>query len=418
MAASAKKRPNGGARSRRSGLPRRSPAQWAVRGILVLLTVACGYYSVVFSLAQVLSKGDPASAHGLAPYDGRITARLAAELTGPKASGTDRSRGGEFARLALRQDPTAVAAASALGVNAQIRNDTAGARRLFAYAEKLSRRDLITQLWAIEDAVARGDVKGALRHYDIALRIKPAMADVLFPVLTAASAEPAIRSELVRTLAAKPAWSVDFVNYTAIHGKNPRAVAGLFQGLRRAGIAVPQTAQAGAVGALLASGAVDQAWSYYASFRPGVDRRRSRDPRFGARLEAPSQLDWVAINDAGVTTTIEPGLFDFSAPASVGGALLQQVQLLPAGDYRLSGHSDGIDQAEGARPYWVLTCRDGRELGRVNMPNSNQAGGNFAGALRVPADCPIQTLVLMARPSEAVGGLSGRIDRVELTPAR
>lgn len=75
-----------------------------------------------------------------------------------------------LARLALRQDPTAVAALATLGLNAQIRGDTNSARRYFAYSDKLSRRSLTTRLWAIEDAVARDDIPAALRNYDVALR--------------------------------------------------------------------------------------------------------------------------------------------------------------------------------------------------------------------------------------------------------
>lgn len=417
MAASATRRPDAG--SRRRGLPRRSRAEWAVRGGLALLVAVLGYYSVTFSLAQVLVRTDPERAHRLAPYDGRITARLAASLSSPEATPADRARGDALAKLALRQDPTAVAAVSALGLNAQVRGDTAAARRYFAYAEKLSRRDTITQLWAIEDAVGRGDVKDALRHYDIALRVKPQLSELLYPVLTKASAEPTVRTELIRTLAAKPAWGDEFVNYAAGNGPDPRATATFLIGLRRAGVAVPEAARAGAVNALIAANLSDQAWAYYASIRPGADRRRSRDPKFAAQIETPTQLDWTPLGDAGVTTVIESGIFDFSAPASVGGPLLQQVQLLPPGTYRLTGHGDGIEQVDGARPYWALTCRgDGRELGRVVMPNSSQAGGSFAGTLTVPVGCPAQVLTLIARPSDAVAGLAGRLDRVELTPAR
>lgn len=389
-----------------------------MRGALALAIAVLGYTSVTFSLAQLVVRTDPIRAHRLAPYDGRITARLAGALTGAEASVSDRRRGENVAKLGLRQDPTAIAAIAALGVNAQVRNDVGTARRLFGYAAKLSRRDATTQLWVIEDMVARGDVAGALRHNDILLRTKPAMAGVLFPVLTAASSESAIRSELIRILAAKPAWSDGFISFAAANGKDPQAAASLLHGLRRADVNIPYAAQASVVGALLVSGALDRAWTYYASIRPGADRRSSRDPRFSAQSEAPTPFDWVAINDGGVTASIGQGVFDFSVPASVGGPLLQQSQLLPSGDYRLSGHSEGIDQAAGAGPYWVLTCRDGRELGRVDMPNSNQAGGNFAGNMRVPADCLVQALTLVARPSEAVGGLSGQIDRVQLTPKR
>jgi len=103
--------------------------------------------------------------------------------------------------------------------------------------------------------------------------------------------------------------------------------------------------------------------------------------------------------------------FDFSAPSGVGGPVLRQMQLLPPGKYRLSGRaSTGTGVAD--RPYWVLTCA-GRELGRVPL-----AGGNgnaaFRGELDVPADCSVQELTLVVRPSDALQGTSGRVVRVRL----
>ena len=389
-----------------------------VRAGLALLVAVLGYFSVTFSLAQLLVKSDPERAHRLAPYDGRITARLAGKLSEPEVSPADRRRGDGLAKLALQQDPTAVSAVSALGTNAQVRGDASAARRIFAYAEKLSRRDTVTQLWAIEDAVGRGDIEGALQHYDIALRVKPQLWELLYPVLTNASREPAIRAALIRTLATKPAWGDTFVAYAASKGTDARATAGFLVDLQRAGVTVPDAARAGAINALISSEMFDQAWAFYAGFRAGVSRLRSRDTNFSANLETPTQLDWVPISDAGTTAVIEGGIFDFSAPPSIGGPLLAQLQLLPPGTYRLSGHSDGIDQADDARPYWSLSCRKGKELGRVFVPNSDQAGGKFTGTFTVPAGCPAQGLVLVARPSEAVSGLSGRIDRVELVPAR
>lgn len=97
--------------------------------------------------------------------------------------------------------------------------------------------------------------------------------------------------------------------------------------------------------------------------------------------------------------------------------MLQQLQLLPPGSYRLSGHTIGIEQPAGALPYWTLRCQDGRELGRVEVPNSGVANGNFTGTFSVPAGCPVQTLVLMARSSDAIAGQSGQIDRAALMPA-
>ena len=393
--------------------------EWVVRGGLAIVAILLGYAGATFSLARATVSANPAYAHRLAPYDGRITAGLASSLAGPSAGAADRVHADRFARLAWRQDPTAVAAVSTLGINAQVRGDTGRARRLFAHAVTLSRRDLVTQLWSIEDAAARGDVAGALRDYDIALRTRPALAEVLYPVLAAASASPAIRSALAHTLVGKPAWSETFVSYVADHGPDPLSTARLFQHLAHVGIAVPDNAASSAVDALVAGGRIDEAWTYYASRRSNVDRRRSRDSRFAMALERPSVLDWVTISEGGVVSSVNGGIFAFSAPASVGGAMLQQMQLLTPGTYRLAGHSRSIAQEEQARPYWALQCRsDGRELGRVTLPNSAWANGAFEGTLVVPAGCPAQMLVLIARPTDSVDGLSGEIDRVELGPVK
>ncbi len=404
--------------SRRVPAVQRTWAEWAVRVSLAFVAVAFGYTSVTFSLAQVLAKINPETAHALAPRDGRITALYAASIAGPDAGVVDRARADQLARLSLRQDPTAVIAVSTLGLSAQIGGDTAAARRLFGYARGLSRRDLQTQLWMIEDAVGRNDISGALHQYDITLRTMPGLGDMLFPVLASAISDPAIRVRLVTTLSRRPAWSADFISHITQTPAAPRDVAALLLGVHREGGTVSSTAQAKVIGALIAAGDMRGGWNYYAAMHPGVDARRSRDSRFANVADVPSPFDWVAAGDGGVTAVLERGLVSFTAPASVGGPVMQQLQLLPPGRYQLTGHSEGIDQVDGARPYWVLTCQGGRELGRVMVPNSITTNGAFAGTFDVTADCPVQVLMLVARPSDSMTGLSGQIDRAELAATR
>jgi hypothetical protein len=382
------------------------------------VAVVLGYHGVTFSLAQMVVKRDPAHAYKLAPFDGRITAAYATSLAGPDATAKDRTRADAFAKRAFQQDPTAVAAVATLGINADVRGDKVASRHYFVYAQKLSRRDLRTQLFMIEDAVQRNDIAGALHQYDMTLRVSPALGELLYPVLASASADPDIRRELVKTLAGKPIWGDGFIGFIAGNAPDPKSTAALFLGLRRAGVPVSEAAHARTVEALIAGRKVDVAWSYYATIRPGANRRQSRDPHFALAISEPSQFDWNAINDGGLVTGIQSGIFDFAAPASVGGPMLQQLQLLPPGTYRLSGHSIGIEQAADALPYWTLRCQNGRELGRVEVPKSSVGRGYFTGLFSVPADCPVQTLVLTARASDAVSGLSGQFDLVELVPAR
>jgi hypothetical protein len=404
---------------RRSGaLARRSGVEWTVRIALAAMAAGLAYQGVTFSAAQAIASADTALAHRLAPYDGRISARLAGLLSTGEAADADRQRADSLARLALRQNPMAVIAVSALAVNTELRGDTQGARRLFDHAERLSRRDLQTQLWKIEDAVGRGDVRGALRHYDIALRTHPGFWELLYPVLGAAASDRVIRAELLRTLRGRPAWGESFVTYLAGSGPDPAAASALFLAMRGAGLPVAQEAHAITVDRLIRAGQTDAAWRYYAAIRPGAERVRSRDPRFTLASPTPSQFDWVAVNDGVVSGSFQRGnrggVFDFAASTGNGGAMLRQVQLLPPGRYRLTGRSTGVDQLTGSPPYWSLSCGEGRELGRVMLANSGS--GVFEGVFEVPAGCPVQTLALIAQPSDAVGGVSGQIERAALAP--
>lgn len=405
--------------------PRRSvrwsPIGWGVRGGIAILLAIAGWASVSQTLAYVVRERDPARAHRLALGDGRITALFADKLVTANVVPQQRRLAEVLARSALRQDATAIPAVVVLGLGADLDGDASRVEALFTYSERLSRRDLRTQIWAIENAVARNDISGALRHYDIALRTSRSAMELLFPVLAAASAESPIALALTRTLVAKPAWGASFVEYIAGSGPDVLATARLLRGLHSAGLSISEHAQAVTITRLISHDALDDAWTYYASMRSKVQRRQSRDPGFASNLVEPSPFDWVLVNDAGITSSIQRsetgGLFEFAVPSSVGGTVLQQAQMLPAGEYELTGHSVGVDQPEGSLPYWTLTCRDGRELGRIVVQNSATADGAFAGRFNVPARCPLQLLALVARSSDAVSGSSGQIDRVQLRPA-
>lgn len=401
---------------------KRSVSEWLLRGGLAVAAVVVGYGSTTQTLAFALHTTNPERAYVLSPGDGRIAGELAERIAASGTNSAQRVRATRLARQALIDDALAVPALTALALNVQLAGKTDAARRLFAHSDTLSRRELGTRLWLIEDAVASNDVADALRHYDIALRTAKSAPDLLYPVLSEAITDPEISRSLSITLAKRPAWGDAFVQYLGSSKTDPAVTAALFRRLATLGYPVPDTAQVGVVNALVAKGAFDDAWRYYVSFRTGQPRDRSRDPDFAAQLQAPSAFDWTPVtNDAGVNASMqrtrEGGILDFSVPSTVGGMVLQQVQLLPAGRYRLEGISVGIEQAAASQPYWQLSCMDGRELGRVEMRNSTVNSGRFGGEFMIDgSNCPAQTLRLITRPSSDIGGITGQIDRALLIP--
>lgn len=391
---------------------------WPRRIVAATFLAAAGLAGCAGSLAASLKARDPDTAHRIAPWDGRITALAARARLTIDADGIAQLEAIALSRQALRQDPTTVAAASTLGILHSVRGDVVGARKLMRYAERLSRRDLATQMWAIEEAVARADVPGALDHYDTALRTSKQAPGILFPVLAAAIGDSDVRRSLIQQLADRPPWQSVFLDYAASNA-DPRAVVQLFAAVPRLASLPSNGANAALLTRLVNVGSHDLAWRYYVRLRPGTDRTTSRDPRFTADLAAPLPFDWIAGTDPGIAATLQGGGngFDFAAPPSVGGTLLYQLQALPAGRYRLTGRSRGIDEPSETAPFWSLSCRNGVELGRVAMPASAQARGAFYGSFIVPAGCPVQVLALVARPSIKVAGLAGQIINVVLQPA-
>ncbi|NJC34883.1 hypothetical protein GGR88_002397 [Sphingomonas jejuensis] len=371
------------------------------------------------SLALAIRSRLPDTAYALAPWDARVEASFAAELADSGAP-SSRDQADRLAAAALLRDPTAVAAVSVRGVIAALDKDEAEARSYFSFSDRLSRRDLRTRLWLIEDAVGRGDLAAALSHYDVALRTSRQAPELLFPVLSTAIADPRIQEYLSRTLSQRPNWLDSFVESVSYTG-DPVDVAAFYGRLARAGVAIPPSVRAGLVDRLVSAGALDASWTLYRRYNAAANKRFSRDPRFTTRLERPSGFDWVPVQQDGAFASIQAeedgGFVSFSAPAAVGGPVLSQRQLLPPGRYSLSGRSAEIDQQLTARPYWLITCADGRELGRVVMTNSPDSEARFNGRFVVPADCPMQTLALITRASTQVGGTTGRILEAQIRPA-
>ncbi|MCC5604763.1 hypothetical protein LC586_37915, partial [Nostoc sp. CHAB 5714] len=198
--------------------------------------------------------------------------------------------------------------------------------------------------------------------------------------------------------------------------------AELFARLERAKLPISPAAQAVLTESLIRQGALDEAWSFYAATHPGTDRSTSRDPRFANDQGSRSSLDWQLFSVGGVSTTLERedggNVLAFSVSPMGGGLIVRQMQLLPPGRYVLHGTSGKIDAPEMWRPYWELSCQNGRGLGRFPLQNAGEEGGPFVGRFDVPASCPVQYLSLVARPHELGSSLHGTIYEARLSRAQ
>lgn len=380
----------------------------ALLAILLAVTLCHG-------LATRLNRSSPQRAIAMAPWYARALAWQSQTVFGDGRDPERRRNAADLARRALRRDPTSIVAVTTLGLKAQVERP-ANARPLFRYAQALSRRDVRSQLWLIEDAVARGDTGQALHHYDVALRTSSTAPALLYPVLATAIGDPAIRRGLMAVFQTRPAWEESFLTGVTINGPDFVGVATLLLDMRRAGMTVPPMAVANLVGSLAARGNVAQAWQMYALTHPRADRMRPRDYGFvGAGMPIPP-FDWMLLDENGVSAIIAPdhgGSLDVQAPATTGGTVARQLQYLPPGRYRLQAHATGAMRT-GPQPYWSITCTGGRSLVRLLLTVSREAPTASATDFTVPTDCPAQSLALVVQPVDDPEGVAFSVQDVDI----
>lgn len=386
-------------------------ARWCIRAPLAVAAAIAAYVAVLQDIAYVIRKDDAATAHILSPHDGRISALWAQDLTQPGADPGDSGLANRVASSALLQDPTVVSAVTTLGLSADRRSDHRTAHYALRFAQKLSRRDFRTQIWAVQTAVARGDVRGAIANYDIALRTSDEAANLMFPVLASAITRPEVRLALAIDLRTKPTWTGTFIDYLVANNSSPDVVARFFEILDAEDVPVSASARGLLIDALLSRNLLENAWRQYTRLNPTAQRNTLRD--LHRPVAGSSALDWTGFGGADLSTSFESAgggyVFSFATRAGFDGPMLRRFSLLPPGRYTLRGQSSGSSSTP--RAYWLLACRGGRELGRIELSTS------FKGEFVVPDGCPAQSLTLIARTSGPAGDVSGLVKSVELDPA-
>lgn len=393
---------------------------WLWLALLLLLLAA----STQYSLALVLRRSAPETALTLAPNNARVLAALSASaFETPTPSPAVRARASRQAKAALMREPGNVSAAATLGLLAALEGRPNEARAFFNYSAVRSRRDLRTQLWLIEDAVARDNLTNALTHYDVALRASKVAPDVLFPILVSATSDAEVRAAIGAVLRKDPPWRAAFEGYLANNTRDFPAAIALFTSMLRAGEPPSSGSENAVLTNMVAAGQVDAAWQYYHLRNPRSATMQPRNATFAPDRADGSPFDWSLVNDNGISSALGSdaggGALSFEVSRSVAGAVTQQLQRLAPGRYRLSGRSRVLQEEAAGYVRWEVVCADGRPLGIAEVRPSKEDPEAFATNFEVPAvNCGTQLLRLVVLPSDSAEGISGemldiRFDRID-----
>lgn len=391
----------------------------ALTGVLALLAL---WLTIGATLASIVDARSPDLALKAYPLSATARAVQAASLIAPGMSPRDATAARTLARDALALDPTSVVAARSLGVLAEADGDRAKAGRLRNYALYLSRRDLPTQLWTIETAVARNDIATALTHYDQALLTSNSAEQLLLPILVAATGQDQIREPLLAKLRTRPIWWPSFTRELFTTGTDRRMIVSVFRlfGLARPGNDAQRREFASlGLSRLIALGDYADAWALVG--------RGPRDTLVNGDFEqmsAPPPFGWQLVDEIDLSGVIQPGgdgasgyaLFPSASGGRSGDAATQFVVLRP-GRYTLSARTSGGFPTGSAL---IVRCHGeaGTPLGSVDLPAQSAKSG-VSLTFTVPANgCGGQMVAVHAASGDGgePQGEPAWIDAVTLKP--
>lgn len=370
-------------------------------GIAAVSLLAVAIF-VPSSLADWLAVDQPLLATRIAPWNATAAANAAAALKNPQ-----NPQARALVRRVLARDLTQIPAIELRALDLTASGKVTEARSLFDLSNRLSRRNLPTRLWLIQDAVDHGNVAGALKNFDIALRTTTAAQPILFPILARAAADPTLTGQLAELFDRPSDWRQMFFEWAFSNERDVRPIASVIAQMKDKDFVAANGDDQRLVERLVTAGDFFRARLLHERFR--AHEGNIADSHFGdARARYPFGWGLVSNGSLGAERTLSGSsatLTYRAAPANSGQVAAQLLTLAP-GRYRLA--TEAAARGTGAAPYWAIVCgENGHELARLDQPMI--ADGMAETAFSVPDNCEGQWLTLTLRPAPDASPQSGSI---------
>lgn len=384
--------------------------------LFACLAILATYLSLTVYAGSVITKADPATALKLAPFNSSAQAnwiddRILAGGTGSELRAV--------AERAVRRDPLNTAAWRVLGLIEASSGNPELALRIVSFANFLSRRDGVANLWLIERYLQQNDLDNALKHYDYALRSSLRTREQLLPRLVEATAEAQTIRPIADVLLASPDWAQDFfaaMNNLAPSGDN---AAELIKILKTEGFsgsfALPRYLPQRFAG----MNDVEAAGKIYRLLGGGIPSSGrldfvQEDPMqpFDWELTNDQPLEAIALHDRG--DAAQSILAINAEPDQVKSAAKRMLELKPGG-YALGTASVAVEGVAPEYVAWRVTCNDGGAVlaeVRLAAPSRSRQTMTFD----VPANCPAQWLNLIVATRSNPGAAQLEITSPVLRP--
>jgi len=306
------------------------------------------------------------------------------------------------------------------GLEAALAGDAARARPLIREAERRNPRSINAHTWLTVDAIQRGDGRGALRHVDRLMALRPPLSASFFNLLGRLARDPGLQEELGHMVKAA-SWGPAFLSYlTTTSGDS-----GLVFQLTNATAAAQKdngwvsNQQAQLIQLLIDRGDFERAYLSWVNFLP-QSALGETGPIYDAGfkgLPGPAPFNWRLIggNDATVTIDRSSGLtIDYHGENAAQFA--EQVVMLDPRSYRLSFAGTGDPPGDaGKQVLLYVYCLPGRTvLGELPIDPTHPGAIAFTVP---PESCPAQLIALQGAPGEFPAQRQLSLRQLQLVPS-
>lgn len=381
------------------------------RAVLLAAAAATAWKALILGLGALYQAEQPGRAATLDPDNASAALALATQVA---TTGTDaHQQARDAVRHVLPQRPVDGRLFRALAQLDQA--DAAATQRRWQAAALLRPADVQARAWLADSAVAQGDFTAALDHADALLRVAPAQAKRLFPILAQWLESGDNTAAFAQTLERRPPWRRSFADYLAREGATASLYpfAQVVQRLRRSLAPLDPQEARGLINRLVQERDFERAYLLWRCVLPPL--QESAGMLYNGGFEIPASaaaFDWTLRSSTGVAVSVEDGetsrgrilrLHFSGAPVARIG--VEQTLLLPKGAYRILGQLRQRDR-RGAALEWRIYCVAGSShlVATGPLAGNDHDWSGFDFRLDVPAeDCPAQRLQLAAPERAATG---------------
>lgn len=365
------------------------------------------YQAGAFSYFAYLRNVSPAAAIALKPGDGLALVKNSDEDIQRRPNREFKKSEAAAAALSLVARPLNAGALRLLGSYSETQGNVSGSSAAMLLADRVSRRDMLSQLWLIERSVSNDDVIDAIRHYHAALSVHPELGGTLFPVLSKALSFGEVRNALRPYIISEASWMPAFMAAASTQAEVRDLDAFATPAAWRLADERYQAATATIIHRLASAGKVQSALNLAAKIAPGIRQQdmadfgftdATRDPRLG-------RLSWTLSQADGVNSSIDGngGLTVALTPPFSGEIATRDVVVEPGRRYQLSHRVEY--ESDGARPQvrWSAACVHDALVNPIweqNLPTTTGTSTQNL-SISVPDNCALIRFQLSAIAPDA-----------------